>query len=197
MQLNSILKYFKLIMLSNSNSKKKLLRQKLLKVRHSITEDFRFEKDKKISKNLTNILSKFDGNLGFYWPIKGEYDVVPVVSKWLLTKTKRKAALPVIIQKQSPMKFLEWSKRTKLEKGMFNLDIPPLTADEIMPELIIVPCVGFDSKNYRLGYGGGYYDRTLEKFTSAKKIGICYLNCRVSDIEPEEFDIPMDLVICS
>ena len=184
-------------MISNSNIKKKLLRQKLLKIRHSITGDFRSQKDQKISKNLANILSKFEGHLGFYWPIKGEYDVVPVVSKWLIKKTKRKASLPVIIERQLPMKFLEWNDRTKLEKGMFNLDIPPVTANEILPELIIIPCVGFDSKNYRLGYGGGYYDRTLEKFSGAKKIGICYLNCRVSDIEPEEFDIPMDLVICS
>jgi 5,10-methenyltetrahydrofolate synthetase len=180
----------------HSDSRKKNLRKTLLNLRDSLTTPVKLEADKKISKCLNTLLIECKGPIAFYWPMRNEYDPIAVVSTWLMTK-ERQAALPVIIEKSSPMKFLNWNKTTVLKKGIFNLPVPPISSNEINPSTIIIPCVGFDSKNYRLGYGGGYYDRTLAIFSNAKKIGICYESCRIENLEPNEYDIPMDLIVCS
>ncbi len=176
--------------------KKKELRKSLLNLRDSIPDNLKIDSDKKISKSLSKFISNLDGPISFYWPMKNEFDPTHIILNWLL-KGKRCAALPVIVKKNSPMKFLNWNSNTVLYKGIFNLPVPPISAPEVKPSIIIIPCVGFDSNNYRLGYGGGYYDRTLVNFKDAKKIGVCYEACRVKNLEKDEHDIPMDFVISS
>ena len=178
------------------NLRKKKLRKTFLELRNNLASSSRIEANIKISNTLNTLLKDCEGPIAFYWPMKNEYDPVEVISKWLM-KSKSQAALPVIIEKNAPMKFLSWDTNTILEKGILNLLVPSSSAQEIRPKTIIIPCVGFDSNNYRLGYGGGYYDRTLTNFSDSKKIGICYGSCKVSSLEPNEYDIPMDLIICS
>ncbi len=178
------------------DSTKEILRNNLLNLRDALALSKKSDSDNKISVSLSRLLSRCEGPIAFYWPMRNEYNPIGVVSDWLKTQ-KRNASLPVILEKNTSMKFLNWDTNTKLVKGIFDLPIPPISSNEITPTTIIIPCVGFDSKNYRLGYGGGYYDRTLAVFSKARKIGICYSNCRVESIEPNEYDIPMDLIISS
>ena len=182
---------------TDTSTRKKNLRKKFINLRNSLQPSAKLEADTKISNALETLLNDCKGPVSFYWPMRNEFDPVTIISKWLISTKGRYAALPIIIQKNSPMKFLNWDTKTKLENGLFNLLAPPKTSPEVKPSVIIIPCVGFDSKNYRIGYGGGYYDRTLVQYPDAKKIGIGYKSCRIENLWPEKYDIPMDLVICS
>ena len=181
---------------TESNDIKRNLRKKFLNLRDDLEPSEKLGADAKISSALESLLIDCNGPIGFYWPMRNEYDPVHIILKWL-RKKNRYAALPVIIEKRAPMKFLSWDINTKLEKGFFDLSVPPINSSELSPTVIVIPCVGFDSKNYRLGYGGGYYDRTLIKYPNAKKIGISYKSCKTDNLYPNEYDIPMDFIICS
>ena len=131
--------------------------------------------------------------LAFCWPIKGEYDARH------LAKTLRSrgalTALPVVISRQAPLVFREWHPGIELAKG--PLDIPyPVDSPEITPEAVLLPMNGWDMQGYRLGYGGGFFDRTL---AAAKKkpvtIGISFESARIETIHPQSWDIPMDYVV--
>lgn len=131
--------------------------------------------------------------VGFYFPIFHEVDLVPFMASWLKKNPEKKAAIPVIENNQ--MFFAEWSPETKLTKGIFNTLVPQ-SIRKITPDLLLVPCLGFDNSNYRLGYGGGWYDRYLSQTNPGPfTVGIAYSQCRIETIEPEETDIPLGLII--
>ena len=131
--------------------------------------------------------------LAFCWPIKGEYDARH------LAKTLRDrgalTALPVVISRQAPLAFREWHPGIELAKG--PLDIPyPVNSPEVTPQAVLLPMNGWDMQGYRLGYGGGFFDRTL---AAARKkpviIGISFEFARIETIHPQSWDIPMDYVV--
>src|SRR3954464_10218922 len=135
--------------------------------------------------------------LAFCWPIKNEYDARH------LAKTLRErgalTALPVVVAPKQPLAFREWHPGTELAKG--PLDIPyPVNSPEVIPEAVLLPMNGWDAQGYRLGYGGGFFDRTLESLqkTPAGKpvvIGVTYELARLDTIHPQPWDIPMDYVV--
>jgi len=149
---------------------------------------------KKISMDLKKILASQKGPLGFYWPIRGEFDPRPVVKDWLSINTTNAACLPVIVEKNKPMIFRKWVPGQTLIKGTFNIDVPDTKSRVLIPNILLVPTLGFNEKNFRLGYGGGYYDRTLAQ-SNAFTIGLCFEHGRSSEIIEEEHDIPLDLII--
>jgi 5,10-methenyltetrahydrofolate synthetase len=103
--------------------------------------------------------------------------------------------LPVVIQKNWPLVFRSWQQGDPLERGFFNIPVP-VRREEHTPEIVIAPVVGFDSDCYRLGFGGGYFDRTLAALGSRPLvIGIGYEFQRIESIQPQAHDIPMDLII--
>jgi 5-formyltetrahydrofolate cyclo-ligase len=132
--------------------------------------------------------------VGFYWPMKGEIDLLPFVRAVLPELSA--AALPVIIEKQRPLEFWQWTTRTELcNRGVWNIPYP---AERILvePEVLLVPLVGFDRAGYRLGYGGGYYDRTLAPPEKRPRlIGVGFELGRLPTIHPQPHDIPLDVII--
>ena len=131
--------------------------------------------------------------LAFCWPIKGEYDARHIAKT--LRSRGALTALPVVISRQAPLVFREWHPGIELAKG--PLDIPfPVNSPEITPEAVLLPMNGWDMQGYRLGYGGGFFDRTL---AAAKKkpvtIGISFEFARIETIHPQSWDIPMDYVV--
>jgi 5,10-methenyltetrahydrofolate synthetase len=103
--------------------------------------------------------------------------------------------LPVVIEKNCPLVFRSWQQGDPLERGFFNIPVP-VRREERTPEIVIAPVVGFDSDCYRLGFGGGYFDRTLAALGSRPLvIGIGYEFQRIESIQPQAHDIPMDLII--
>ena len=148
----------------------------------------------------THILRALDQEqgaiIGIYWPFKGE----PDLRQWAETRRHSGAriALPVVVEKAAPLVFREWLPEAKLIRGVWNIPIPPEDAPLLIPDLIISPVVGVDPDGYRLGYGGGFYDRTLAAFRQAghraKVIGIGFTNQAIPTIFPLAHDIAMDKV---
>ena len=173
---------------------KSSLRNRLLKERLQMPPAVRELAEKKISVDLKQILASKEGPLGFYWPVRGEFDPRHVVKDWLSLNTANVACLPVIVKKNKPMIFREWFPGQPMTKGTFNIDVPDKKNRVLIPNILLVPTLGFNQKNFRLGYGGGYYDRTLAQF-NAFTIGLCFEHGRSSEIVEEQHDIPLDLII--
>jgi 5-formyltetrahydrofolate cyclo-ligase len=134
-----------------------------------------------------------DACIGFYWPFQGEIDLRPLIQSFLPVGAR--AALPVVVEKGKPLEFWSWHPKMKLERGIWNIPIP-FERNPVQPTILLVPLVGFDAKGYRLGHGGGYYDRTLSSL--AKKplcIGVGYELGRLETIHPQSHDIPMDTIV--
>jgi 5-formyltetrahydrofolate cyclo-ligase len=131
--------------------------------------------------------------LAFCWPIKGEYDARHLART--LRERGALTALPVVVAPKTPLIFREWHPGVRLAKGV--LDIPyPADSQEVTPDAVLLPMNGWDAKGYRLGYGGGFFDRTLAAL--AKKpftVGISYELARLETIHPQSWDIPMDYVV--
>ena len=173
---------------------KSSLQNRILKERLQLPPAERELAEKKISIDLKQILAPQKGPLGFYWPVRGEFDPRQVVKDWLSINTTNTACLPVIIKKNNPMIFREWIPDQPMIKGTFNIDVPHPKNRILIPNILLVPTLGFNQKNFRLGYGGGYYDRTLPKY-KALTIGLCFKHGKSCDIQEEEHDMPLDLVI--
>ncbi|MDP2697450.1 5-formyltetrahydrofolate cyclo-ligase [Thalassospira sp.] len=131
--------------------------------------------------------------IGFYWPFRGEIDLRPVLSAHIAAGGN--AALPVVAGKDAPMAFHRWASETVMKPGYAGI-LEPVESPVVMPQVIIAPLVGFDDAGYRLGYGGGFFDRTLA--TLPRKplvIGVGFAHSRVATIFPHRHDIPMDIVV--
>ena len=94
-----------------------------------------------------------------YWPIKGEFDPRPLMAR--LGKAGHPLALPAVVEKDQPLVFRDWTPGDVLVEGAFGTQEPHRSAREITPDVVLVPMLAFDADGYRLGYGGGFYDRTL------------------------------------
>ena len=143
------------------------------------------------------LLRSFPGlahcRLAFCWPIKGEYDARHIART--LRERGALTALPVVVAPKTPLVFREWHPGVKLVNG--PLDIPfPADSPEIAPDVVLLPMNGWDRMGYRLGYGAGFFDRTLA--AADKKpvvIGVTYELARLESIHPQPWDIPMDYVV--
>lgn len=131
--------------------------------------------------------------IGFYWPFKGEVD--PRVAVHRLRTLGARSALPVVIAKGAPLEFRYWTPDTRTEPGVFGLPVPQGT-ETVVPDAVLMPPVGFDSHGYRLGYGGGFFDRTLAAISPQPlKIGLARELGRIETIHPQPHDIPMDFIV--
>jgi 5,10-methenyltetrahydrofolate synthetase len=131
--------------------------------------------------------------LAFCWPIKGEYDARHLART--LRARGALTALPVVVAPKTPLVFREWHPGVKMVKGV--LDIPyPVDSAEITPEAVLLPMNGWDQQGYRLGYGGGFFDRTLASLANKPlTIGISYELAKMPTIHPQSWDLPMDYVV--
>lgn len=131
--------------------------------------------------------------LAFCWPIKGEYDARHLART--LRARGALTALPVVVAPKTPLIFREWHPGIELVKGPLDIPFPP-NSQELTPDAVLLPMNGWDPAGYRLGYGGGFFDRTLASL--AKKpltIGVSYELARLDSILPQPWDIPMDYVV--
>jgi 5,10-methenyltetrahydrofolate synthetase len=131
--------------------------------------------------------------VAFCWPIKNEYDA----RHFARTLRERGAltALPVVVAPKTPLIFREWHPGVELAVGA--LDIPyPIKSPEVVPEAVLLPMNGWDSKGYRLGYGAGFFDRTLAGFEKKPVvIGTSYEQAKLDTIHPQAWDIPVDYLV--
>ena len=131
--------------------------------------------------------------VGAYWPLRGE----PDLREWLERVASRgdRYALPVVVERHAPLVFRTWRRSEKLERGVWNIPVPT-AGEEVCPDVVIAPIVGYDRNAYRLGYGGGYFDRTLAVIPRRPMIiGVGYSQAAIATIYPQPHDIPMDKIV--
>jgi 5-formyltetrahydrofolate cyclo-ligase len=158
-------------------------------------------RDAALARRLTEAIGRYPEAtcIGFYWPVAAEFDARNVMAAWLASAPSRSAALPVVVEPRAPMVFHAWSPDAAMKEGRYRIPVP---RDErvMVPDLLLVPCVGFDDSRYRLGYGGGYYDRTLGAWPAGTKpvtVGVAFEagRCEAGSIPHEAHDLPLDLVV--
>ncbi|CAH2784216.1 MAG: 5-formyltetrahydrofolate cyclo-ligase (EC [uncultured Paraburkholderia sp.] len=151
-----------------------------------------------LARRVLDALKHYDvDSAGFYWPLAGEFDARAALSIWLAGNAVHLASLPVAKDRGVPLEFHAWTPETPMKIGHHQI-AEPTSGKVVIPDLLFVPCVGFDAEGYRLGYGGGYYDRTLAAWPGAKRpvtVGIAYEACRTNALQREAHDIPLDLIV--
>ncbi len=169
------------------------------------------------------LFDKPDTVIGAYWPIKGEFDPLPALYRWqedailnqdLQSKTAvvpesrtqlateniagrspRKIGLPVVNKLHKTLTFHAWYPGCPMEEDAYGIPKPKDT-ELIVPTLLFVPCVGYGPGGFRLGYGGGFYDRTLATLQPRPvTVGLGYTHGWLPDMEPESHDIPLDALL--
>ena len=169
-------------------------RAELLSRRRAITDAERSQWNASITRLLIEGFPFLRSmTLGFYWPFQGEFD--PRFATRHFRKHSATTALPVVVQKGAPLQFREWYPGAIVVKGVFDLPMPSETR-VVRPQALLIPPVGFDAQGYRLGYGGGYFDRTLVALTPHPlKIGVAFELSRIPTIRPQPHDVPMDFIV--
>jgi 5-formyltetrahydrofolate cyclo-ligase len=135
--------------------------------------------------------------IGFYWPVAGEFDARDALAVWVALDASRRAALPVVIAPRAPLVFHAWQPKSAMKKGRYGISVPE-EERVVVPDLLLIPCVGFDADRYRLGYGGGYYDRTLADWPGGKPpatIGVAYESAKCDSLPRGEFDLPLGAIV--
>ena len=131
--------------------------------------------------------------VGFCWPHKGEFDARFAVRRW--REVGATAALPAVVDKKGPLQFRKWWPGAPMRKEVYDIPVPDGT-EVLAPDIAIVPMNGFDGRGYRLGYGGGYFDRTLAALgRRVLAVGVTFEALRLETIFPQTHDIPMDFVV--
>jgi 5-formyltetrahydrofolate cyclo-ligase len=131
--------------------------------------------------------------VGLYWPFRGEVDVRPLARALIARGTR--IGLPVVVRAKAPVEFREWTPNAPMTRGVWNIPVPDGTP-EVFPACLVVPLVGFDAAGFRLGYGGGYYDRTLAaRRPHPWAIGLGFDLGRLDSIHPLDHDIAMDGIV--
>ncbi|WBL32147.1 5-formyltetrahydrofolate cyclo-ligase [Sinirhodobacter sp. HNIBRBA609] len=141
---------------------------------------------------------RFDGARGLvfsgYWPIKGEPDLRPLMAELHMAGVT--VALPLVETRSAPLTFRRWTPETRMARGVWNIPVPPPEAPAVTPHIALAPLVGWTSDGYRLGYGGGYFDRTLAALRPKPfVIGIGFAAAQLATIFPQPHDIPLDLIL--
>ena len=133
--------------------------------------------------------------LGAYWPHRDEYDPMPLAA-WHAGRNGD-VALPAVVARAQPLEYRPWTLETPMAPGRFSFGIPePVNGPSVTPDLLLVPLLGFDAAGYRLGYGGGYFDRTLAAWSERPKtIGVGFELGRMPTIQPQPHDIPLDMIV--
>ncbi|MDT1063780.1 5-formyltetrahydrofolate cyclo-ligase [Paracoccus sp. CPCC 101403] len=145
-----------------------------------------------LTRNLSDALLPFRGRvLAGYWPMRTEADPRPAMAAH-----DGPVCLPVVLGPDLPLLFRLYDGR--LEGGGFGTSHPPEDCPEVLPDVLIVPLAGFDGNGHRLGYGGGFYDRTLHMLRATRKvaaIGFAFAVQQVDPIPAESTDEPLDLIV--
>ena len=141
------------------------------------------------------LITRREKTIGAYWPIKGEFDALPALYRWSEGHDERRIGLPVMDRETRQLRFHVWYPGCPMEDDHYGIPTPKDT-EEFHPELLLVPCVGFGPRGIRLGYGGGFYDRTLAAMQpKPATVGLGYAHGYVPWLEGEPHDVPLDALM--
>lgn len=176
-------------------------RKRLLELREDLPDSVRATMDARIVDHLRPLIrdvlrgSRPPWRIGGYWPIRNEPDIRALFHE--LTKGGHRIGLPLVDRVQRPLTFVHWKPQSAMAPGFLGVPVPT-SGNAVYVELLLVPCLGFsvgpDGVLHRLGYGGGYYDRTLAA-RRCRTIGIAYEVMRAEHFAPGPHDVPLDCIV--
>lgn len=170
------------------------LRSSMIAAREAIAPSDHAAASAAIERHLGRLLAQLVPKLvGFCWPYRGEFDCRPLMQQ--RARDGGAAALPVIAAAQAPMSFRVWTPDSDMADGRYGIPIPA-AGKTVTPDLLLMPVVAFDEQGFRLGYGGGYFDRTLAALRPQPvAVGVGFELARIASIDPGPFDLPLDYVV--
>ena len=169
------------------------LRRSLLAIRGDLADTIRLHWDDQIRTHIRQHLSALSfTTLGVYLSIRNEPDLMDLYN--ILSRSSITLSLPVVTDNQAPLQFAQWVPGESLIPDRFGVRTPSVKRFISLPEVLLVPCLGFTRDRFRLGYGGGFYDRTLGQIPGPFAIGVSY-SCLKVDFPVGEHDIAMHCLI--
>jgi 5-formyltetrahydrofolate cyclo-ligase len=173
---------------------RKAERERLLTLRSTLNSEQRDSALESICEQLDRFLqSSAISVLGAYWPMHGELDL----RHWMELQADKglTIALPIICAPDLPLKYSRWQPQGAMRRGAWGI-AEPFDNDWVEPQMVLVPLLGVDPQQHRLGYGGGYFDRSLAAAEPNRQaVGIGFNCARIATIYAQAHDIPMDRVI--
>ena len=173
------------------------LRAKLIAARLALTD--RLERAVQLQSALRVwLVGRRETTIGAYWPIKGEFDPLPALYRWAEGAPDgiaRRIGLPVANRETGQLRFHVWYPGCPMELDAY--DIPkPKDTEEFAPEILVVPCLGFGPGGVRLGYGGGFFDRTLASLTPRPvTVGVSFTHGFLPLLRSSPQDLPLDAML--
>lgn len=173
-------------------------RARLLALRRALPAPERERAEEAVSAFLERALASMpELVLGAYQPIRAELDLRGLIER--LWRLGVRVALPVVEAPARPLRYRAWTPDTTLAPGVWGIPIPPPDAETLLPTVLLAPPLGFDAARYRLGYGGGFFDRTLAALGALGArpfaIGVAHSSAMVGSVRPEPHDVPMDAIV--
>jgi 5,10-methenyltetrahydrofolate synthetase len=182
--------------LSNAElaERRRQLRMQAIAAREALTPVQREAATQALARHLLPLLEQLAPSVvGFCWPHRGEPDLRGLMTEWLARHPERIAALPVAPAPQAALEFHRWSPDMPMQNGAHDIPVPA-RVERVAPQVLLVPLNAFDSAGYRLGYGGGYFDRTLAEMACVA-VGVGFELGRVDSVHPQAHDMPMDWLV--
>jgi len=170
------------------------LRRERIAAREALSGAEHARRSADIESRLEKLLASHEpAILGFCWPIRAEFDARPLVTR--LLGAGWRACLPVLVGVDEPMSFRAWTPQSAMALDRYGIHYPA-AGEALEPDILLMPVNAFDRRGYRIGYGGGYFDRTLAAMTHRPlAVGVGFELARVTDISPQPHDIALDAVI--
>lgn len=170
------------------------LRREKLAARMALDEDIRRLLSERIEAHLARLLTPLaPRTLAFCAPVRGEFDAQALAA--LLIARGWRAAMPIVEAPDAPMRFRAWTPASAMSVDRHGIPIPA-AGDALVPDVVLLPLLAFDAQGYRLGYGGGYFDRTLAALVPRPlSIGVGFELARVADIRPQPHDLRLDAMV--
>jgi 5-formyltetrahydrofolate cyclo-ligase len=179
------------------NAAKQALRARMTRLRAEISDDTRAAGARLLADGALEFISPPPGAvISGYAAIGDELNLWPLLET--LTASGHPIALPVTVRKGAPLIFRAWKPETPLKTGAFCVPVPDEHAPELEPEILLVPLLAFDRQGFRLGYGAGFYDRTLARLRahgSVTAIGIAFDEQRVEAVPHDAYDEALDWML--
>ncbi|MFT4174655.1 MAG: 5-formyltetrahydrofolate cyclo-ligase [Rhodocyclaceae bacterium] len=172
------------------------LRERLIAEREALDPVARRRLTAAIASHVDRLLWTLQpSTLGFCWPFRGEPDLRELLTRWAAGTSNRQLALPVVTAADQPLLFRHWAPGAPLVPDRYGIPHPASGAS-VRPDVLLVPVNGFDSRGYRIGYGGGYFDRTLAALQPAPvTVGVGFELARLAKVAEAAHDRPLDWVV--
>lgn len=180
---------------ANSATDRAILRRERIAARQALAPAQQARLGALVAGHLeAELIRLLPGTIAFCWPIRGEFDARALVSRLLTAGWQ--AAMPTVVARDAPMAFRPWHPGSPMTTDPYGIPVPASEEISAPPDVVLLPLVAFDERGFRLGYGGGYFDRTLAALVPRPlAVGVGFELARVADIGPQPHDVPLDLVV--